>query len=111
MSMSTDLETVWHRDGHYVYLQINRGDLVIVMTTCPGGEDRACKIGRFDCTVQWFLDRFGLDCNVGVCDAKPEIELAWSMQGDPFDPDLCQVWVIPVDDIAFAAWLEGQKAE
>lgn len=111
MSVEAEFETLWHKDGHRIYLQVNRNELSVIMTSCPGGDDRECKVGRFDCVVQWFIDRYGLDCNVGVCEAAAELELAWAMQGDPNDPDVCQVWVIPVTDMAFAAWLETQQEE
>lgn len=111
MTVDSEFETLWHKDGHRIHLQINRNELSVLMVSCPGHDDRACQMGRFHCAVQWFLDRFGLDCNVGVCDAASEIEVAWTIQGDPNDPDLCQVWVIPVTDLAFSAWLEAQEGE
>lgn len=101
-------EMIWHNDGHVLHLQINRSDLVISHIHCPGDEERACKIGRFNCIVTYFLETYGLDCNVGTCDCSSELELAWSAVGDYDDPELCQVWVIPVADEAFAAWLVTQ---
>jgi hypothetical protein len=108
--MSEPIEdiTVWRNDGHAIYLQLNRSELSIQITICPGGEDRECKVGKFDCIVEWFLDRYGLDCNVGVSEVASEMQIAWTMQGDTDDVDLCQVWVIPVQDEAFAAWLTTQ---
>lgn len=103
--------TVWHRDGHVMFLQLNRTEVVVWTVNCPGNDDRACQVGRFPCLVQHFLDRFGLECNVGVCDVHREMEIAWSLQGDPLDPEACQVWVIPIADEAFAAWLATQNVE
>lgn len=100
---------VWNVDGHKVLLQLNRNELSIQMVLCPGHESRSCRVENFDCIVTWFLDMYGLDCNVGVSEVASEMELAWSVQGDVSDPDLCQVWVIPVADEAFASWLETQQ--
>jgi hypothetical protein len=108
MSDPIDNTTVWHNDGHTMYLQLHRNELSILTVNCPGGEDRECQIDKFSCVVQWFLDRYGLDCNVGVSEVSSTMEIAWSVQGDTSDPDLCQVWVIPTKDEAFAAWLESQ---
>lgn len=107
----SDLEseiTLWRADGHSLYMQLNRNELSILTTMCPGGDDRECKIGNFDCIVEWFVMRYGLDCNVGVSEVSSEMEIAWTVQGDTSDSDLCQVWIIPTKDEAFAAWLEGQ---
>lgn len=88
---------------------LNRNELEIQVVSCPGHEGRECQIGKFDCIVDYFLDRFGLDCNVGVSEVSSSMEIAWSVQGDVDDPDLCQVWVIPVTDEAFSAWLATQN--
>lgn len=101
---------VWNVDGHRVLLQLNKNELSIQMVLCPHHEGRACQVAGFDCIVTWFLDVYGLDCNVGVSEVASEMELAWSLQGDSSDPDLCQVWVIPTADEAFASWLETQQS-
>lgn len=106
--MLVDQEVVWHKDGHVLYLQLNRSELSVTMTLCPKHEDRSCAVGKFDCIVEWFLSRYGLECNVGVSEVSSEMEVAWSVHGDTDDSDLCQVWVIPVQDEAFAAWLDTQ---
>jgi hypothetical protein len=100
--------TVWHSDGHSIYMVLNRNELEIQVVSCPGHEGRECQIGKFDCIVDWFLDRYGLDCNVGVSEINSTMEIAWSVQGDTSDPDTCQVWVIPIADEAFSAWLATQ---
>lgn len=101
--------TIWHSDGHRIYMQLERTELVIQEVTCPQTEDRECQTGKFDCIVTWFLNRYGLECNVGVSEVSSDMEIAWSAQGDMDDPDLCQVWVIPVIDEAFSAWLTTQN--
>ena len=101
--------TVWHSDGHRIYMQLNRSELVIQETICPQTEDRFCQTGKFDCIVTWFLDRYGLECNVGISEVFSDMEIAWAAQGDMEDPDLCQVWIIPIIDEAFSAWLTTQN--
>lgn len=108
MSEPVENITIWHSDGHALYLQLNRNELSVLTTMCPGGEDRECRIDNFDCIVEWFVSRYGLDCNVGVSEVSSEMEIAWTVQGDTHDADLCQVWIIPTKDEAFAAWLESQ---
>ncbi len=102
-------EVVWHNDGHVMYLHLNRSEVTISQVVCPQTEDRQCKVGKFDCIVTYFLETYGLDCNVGICECSGNLELAWSVVGDTDDPELCQVWVIPVDDEAFSAWLITQS--
>lgn len=107
--MNDTMEIVWHADGHAMKLTISKSNVIVSEVICPGQEDRACKIANFDCIVTWFLEVYGLECNVGICEANPEIEIAWSAVGDFDDPQLCQVWVIPINDEAFAAWLITQN--
>lgn len=109
MPSTLDDETIWHNDGHSIYLQLQRHELVIQVISCPQHDDRKCNVGGVDCIVEWFLKRFGLDCNVGVSEIESSMDLAWSLQGDPNDLDACQVWVIPLKDEAFAAWLATQN--
>jgi hypothetical protein len=108
MSNTLNDSTTWHMDGHSIYMQLHKNELVIQVISCPGHDERECNLAGFDCIVEWFLTRFGLDCNVGVSEISSNMEIAWSIQGDPTDPDLCQVWVIPVADEAFASWLATQ---
>lgn len=107
--MATDTEdaSVWHNDGHSISLELNRANLIITEVKCPGGEE--CKHQTHGCMVKWFIDRFGLECNVGVTQAAPEIDIAWMLTGDPYDLESAQVWVIPTTDDAFAAWLITQQ--
>jgi len=42
---------------------------------------------------------------VGIAPPSAVMQIAWSISGDVSDTDLCQVWIIPIDDEAFAAWL------
>lgn len=97
---------IWHRDGHSIKLQLQKHELLITDVVCPG--DSACSHEQAGCLVEWFLRRFGLDCNVGIAEPVGSMEIAWTLVGDTYDLDLCQVWVIPVNDEAFAAWLLTQ---
>lgn len=105
----TQNEMLWHKDGHVIYLQLNKSDVVISYINCPGHEGRECQVGKFDCVVKYFLELYGLDCNVGTCDCAHELEIAWCAVGDYDEPEQTQVWIIPVDDEAFAAWLITQS--
>ena len=99
--------SVWHSDHHVVHLLLNRSQLVISEVLCPGTDE--CNNTLVGCVVKHFLKVYGLECNVGVIEPTPQIEIAWTLQGNPMDIDSCQVWVIPVEDDAFAAWAITQK--
>lgn len=101
-------EMVWHKDGHVIYLQLNKSEVAISMVHCPGNEERECNVGKFNCIVKYFVEMYGLDCNVGSCECAPEIEVAWCAVGDFDDPEQSQVWIIPIEDEAFSAWLVTQ---
>lgn len=98
-------EMMWHRDGHIIGLKIVKSDIVVDSVFCPGGPDGDCYEKDYGCLVQWFIMRFGLECNVGSCRAEPDMEVCWTLVGNPKDVDSCQVWVMPVADEVFSAWL------
>ena len=102
-------EMVWNRDGHTMHLQLNKHEVVLTHVDCPETDDRACQHITAGCLVQWFLGRFGLDCNVGFAEPAGSMEIAWTVVGETSDLDMCQVWIIPVNDEAFAAWLMTQS--
>ena len=104
---STEVASVWHNDGHSISLELNRANLIITDVKCSDGEE--CKHQTHGCMVRWFIERYGLDCNVGVTPAAPEIDIAWMFAGDMYDLESAQVWIIPVTDDAFAAWLITQQ--
>lgn len=108
MNTSDQETTVWHSDGHRIYLQLNRSELTILQVICPDKDDKECATGKFECIVEWFLNMYGLECNVGMSEVASDMEIAWSVRGDTADPDLCQVWIIPTNDEAFSAWLSAQ---
>ena len=110
----TDESMVWHDDGHVIHLQLNRSEMRIVSIDCPNQDNptRTCLHPDSPCVVQHFVQRFGLDCNVGVCAPSESLTVAWSFVGDSHkEIENGQVWIIPIDDEAFAAWLIRQKEQ
>lgn len=106
MTSTTDT-MVWHNDHHAIHLRLDKDQLTITQVDCPGENHEttpACG-GVNDCIVSWFLLRFGLECNVGIAPPSAVMPIAWSVVGDATDLDNCQVWIIPIEDEAFAAWL------
>lgn len=103
--MQNDSELIWHNDGHEISLRIEKSELVVAEVTCPNAKGSACHNLNEGCVVKWFIQRFGMECNVGVCDPAPLIEIAWALVGDlGMGVDSCQVWFIPTKDDFFAAW-------
>ncbi len=100
-------ESVWHNDGHSISLELNRSNLIVTEVKCPDVEE--CKHQSHGCMVRWFIDRYGLECNVGVTPAAAEITIALMFTGDMYDLESAQVWIIPTTDDAFAAWLITQQ--
>lgn len=110
--MQNDLELTWHDDGHSLGLRIEKTELVITEIFCPNTEDDAkCKLHSDECMVRLFVQRFGLECNVGICSPAPQIKIAWALAGDlELGLDSCQVWIIPTTDDFFSAWAATQIA-
>jgi hypothetical protein len=105
-------EMVWFDDGHSMFLEINRSEVVVTTVMCPSGNESPCRVNqRVGCLVQHFVGRFGFDVNVGVCPATEQVPIAWALVGDPSDVDLCQVWVVPTADEVFAAWASTMRQE
>lgn len=102
MAMTETDSLVWHDDGHELWLELNRNELVVLSVKCPGTNECADRHGN--CVVQWFMDRFGLECHVGVCVPTEKLQVAWALIGDIDEKDESQVWVISVDDDLYAAW-------
>lgn len=110
--MITQTEMMWHDDGHSLFLEINRSELVVVTVMCPGNQDSPCRVNkRAGCLVQHFVGRFGLELNVGVCAPAEQVPIAWSVVGDSSDTDLCQVWIVPTSDDVFSAWAATMREE
>lgn len=108
--MQTETELVWHNDGHVLSLRIEKSELVITGILCPHvDESPDCHLTSDGCAVKWFINRFGLECNVGICSPAPQVEIAWAFTGNTeLGIDSCQLWVIPTTDEFFAAWAATQ---
>lgn len=113
--MTEDEILIWHDDGHNISLMLNRNLLLIDKILCPAGgkEGSACYSKAVNgCIVDWFLNQYGLECNVGIIEPTPVIEIAWTVSGEwEVDVDLAQVWVIPREDSVFYAWAQAQKGD
>lgn len=104
---------MWHDDGHAIYLRLEKSKLRVSPMPCPHDEhkDSACYHAVYGgCVVNYFVQMFGLDCNVGVADPAPELAIAWARQGDPYDIDATQVWVVPTTDDNFQSFVAAQTA-
>lgn len=109
---SLDDTVLWHDDGHVLWLELNKSEVVVTTVMCPHGEGAPCRHHRIGCVVQHFIHRYGLECNVGVCPAAEQIPVAWALIGGDIntqDIDECQVWVVPTMDDVFSAWAETMR--
>ena len=106
MSEPSDLR--WHDDGHELWLQLVRSELVVATVLCPHGGTGQCSTRQAECVVRFFIDRFGLECNVGVCAPEERLAVAWALVGDSDDLDNAQVWIIPTSDDVFSSWRATQ---
>lgn len=104
-------EMIWHNDGHVIHLRVDRSEVKIVSTDCPNKEDSACRLPSGDCAVQYFVNLYGFDCNAGACDAAESIQICWTIGGNIYDLDACQLWFMPIDDTTFQAWVSTMTSE
>ena len=104
---------IWHNDGHKISILLDKQNVSISGIHCPfeTNPDADCQNDGL-CSVKWFLERYGFDCNVGVVSMQPELEIAWAIVGNiNLGLDSCQVWTIPVNDEFFSAWLLSQNGD
>lgn len=109
--VETDQEIRWHNDGHIVTLSLNKDKLEIIDVYCSNKEkdDSPCQHDDVPCVVEYFLNLYGIECNVGVAPPNAKMPIAWALVGDRHkDLGSCQVWVIPTEDEAFSAWIASQ---
>lgn len=109
--MSDGIELVWHNDGHFIELYINKEDIRVTPLACPNGEKSNAPCyheGVSGCIVKHFIKTYGLETNIGMCDASPRIEIAWASDGSKWDIDLVHFYMTPIDDPAFKDWLSAQ---
>lgn len=110
-AVRNDDEMAWHNDGHVILLSINKSELEILQITCPHDDDDGDCHSDAGCIVNYFINRFGLDCNIGVCAPEPTLEICWALSGDRRDPEAAQLWFVPLNDDVFHAWLSTRKLE
>lgn len=99
-------EALWHKDGHFIHLMLEKEAVNVSSVTCPDGKE--CKTEEDACVVQFFVERYGLDVNVGSCPAAADIEIAWTLIGKMRDLESAQLWIIPVEDYVFQAFVDAQ---
>ena len=108
-AVRNDDEMAWHNDGHVLLLSINKSELEVLQTTCPHDDDDGPCHSDAGCIVQYFIHRFGLECNIGVCAPEPTLEICWALAGDRRDPDAAQLWFVPINDDVFYSWMASRK--
>lgn len=109
MPQPLETDIVWHDDGHVISVRINKSELEVTGIRCPGLPDSLCADEDYGCLVTHYVNRFGMECNAGVCPASENLEVCWTLIGDRRNLDLAQVWFIPKTDETFAAWLITKK--
>ena len=109
-----EIEAVWHNDGHQITVTLEHANINTKLTRCPNKGKSGTDCYHEDangCIVEYFIDLFDLECNVGTAPAAPDMPIAWAVVGSTKDLDKAQVWIIPADDAAFASWLAEQTME
>ena len=101
----SETEQIWHTDKHKIVLRINKSELEVSEILCPHQDSGECKTEDNECIVRWFITRYGMECNGGMCFAEKEIEICWTLVGDIKNPDASQLWFMPLSDEIFQAWL------
>lgn len=102
-------DMLWHNDGHEITLKINKSELEILEIKCPHKTPKDCWDESQGCLVEWFISRFGMECNAGTCPASESIKLCWTIVGDIRNLDAAQLWFMPTTDETFAAWLNENQ--
>lgn len=105
-NMDNKDELTWHNDGHAIYLSLQGPEVLIQQVTCPG--DGPCT-HRGVCIVDYFISRYGFECNIGSCEPAGEMEICWAVAGNPDrDFDEAQLWFVPINDEVFYAWMTSR---
>ncbi len=107
-------EFEWNVDGHRMLLWVEKSILKVTAEICPFANDKeaACYHEGIDgCVFTYFVQNYGLETNSGIIPAEHSVECAWAMSGSPWDIDLVQFSIIPVNDPAFKDWYSSVTAE
>lgn len=108
-------EVEWHVDGHRILLNINKTNIDIAPSICPHGnsDDAPCyHEGISGCMVNYFINVFGLECNIGTVPADSSLEIAWAtVEDNKWEIDLVDLCVIPVTDPYFADWFSEVSSD
>lgn len=102
-------DIAWNVDGHRILLTINKTVIDVSPSICPHGStpDSPCyHEGIESCVVNYFVNTYGLETNHGVVPSAPSVEIAWATSGSPWDVDMVDFMMIPVDDPHFKDWYE-----
>jgi len=106
MPKQEEIEQIWHNDKHVLLLRINKSELEVLDVICPADKpEDECINSNGECVVKWFIDRYGMECNGGICMAQSEMQICWTLVGDKNQPEGAQLWFMPLSDEIFQAWL------
>lgn len=110
MRKELEIEQMWHNDGHQLILRIEKAELIVSAVICPNRNKESlpgnrCMNRDGICAVEWFIERYGMDCNGGICDATSPLSICWTLIGDHNDYESSQLWFMPMNDEIFQAWL------
>lgn len=110
----SELEAVWHNDGHEIKVTLEQQHVHVALSECPNNHkpNTACYHEDVNgCVVDYFVELFGIECNVGTAPATNPLPIAWAYVGTSRNLEKTQVWIIPSNDDAFAAWFDDQTAK
>lgn len=112
MADGAGTEAVWHNDGHSISLTLNRAVLEVVANPCPFEPDEERDCGHEDtrCVFEYYVNLFGEQCNYGISPARPQLDVAWAILGSGKFLDESELRFFPIEDEAFASFLEEKLA-
>ena len=113
VNMPSNIE--WNDDGHALILRLEQADITVAAAPCPfdeAKEDAACyHKGIAGCIVNYFVQMYGLEVNIGVAQPAGHMPILWTAHGDDYDIDSAQVWIIPEEDEYMSDWLEIERED
>lgn len=109
-----DVNAEWVADGHEVKVVANEDKFEVTFYSCPNKRRKGtdCWHPQADgCVVDWYVFRYGLELNKGSAPIEFPMKVAWTHVGDTADLEKSQVWLIPMNDDAFAALLTERMTD